>query len=139
MVQLMAKTKGKGSMKDASCAMFGRKDLVRLKLKAIRRGVWFRALSRIDRALIDSVIKVVNGVRSFTLAKILLSVVEKLEDALENRFLNSLKEIGYPLARKLSLSAQKWGNRSAKDWKHDESFAKFLAILHINYYGASDP
>jgi hypothetical protein len=109
--------------------------LLKLKLKAIRCNVWFRALSRIDRALIDSVIKVVNEVRSFTLAKILLSVVEKLEGALENRFLNALKEIGFPLARKLSLSAQKWGNKSARNWAFDLSFARFLAIMYINNPG----
>jgi len=109
--------------------------LLKLKWKAIRCNVWFRALSRIDRALIDSVIKVVNEVRSFTLAKILLSVVEKLEDALENRFLNALKEIGFPLARKLSLSAQKWGNKSARNWAFDLSFARFLAIMYINNPG----
>jgi hypothetical protein len=106
--------------------------LLKLKLKAIRCNVWFRALSRIDRALIDSVIKVVNEVRSFTLAKILLSVVEKLEGALENRFLNALKEIGFPLARKLSVLAQKWGNDYAQNWAFDESFVKFLAIMHMN-------
>ena len=109
--------------------------LLKLNLKAVRCNVWFRALSRIDRALIDSVIKVVNGVRSFKLAKILLSVVEKLEDALENRFLNALKEIGFPLARKLSLSAQKWGNKSARNWAFDLSFARFLAIMYINNPG----
>ena len=109
--------------------------LLKLKLKAIRCNIWFRALSRIDRALIDSVIKVVNEVRSFTLAKILLSVVEKLEDALENRFLNALKEIGFPLARKLSLSAQKWGNKSARNWAFDLSFARFLAMMYINNPG----
>jgi len=109
--------------------------LLKLKWKAIRCNVWFRALSRIDRALIDSVIKVVNEVRSFTLAKILLSVVEKLEDALENRFLNALKEIGFPLARKLSLSAQKWGNKSARNWAFDLSFARFLAMMYINNPG----
>jgi len=109
--------------------------LLKLKWKAIRCNIWFRALSRIDRALIDSVIKVVNEVRSFTLAKILLSVVEKLEDALENRFLNALKEIGFPLARKLSLSAQKWGNKSARNWAFDLSFARFLAMMYINNPG----
>jgi hypothetical protein len=88
--------------------------------------------------LIDSVIKVVNEVRSFTLAKILLSVVEKLEGALENRFLNALKEIGFPLARKLSVLAQKWGNDYARNWAFDLSFVRFLAIMHMNSVGASE-
>lgn len=119
----------------ASCFMLRKQKLRRLKLQAIRRGVWFRGLSRVDRALVSLTIKVVDGVRSFTLAKALLSVVRKLEDALENRVLHALKEVGFPLAYKLSLFAQKWGNNLAKNWMRDIFFAKFLAIMHINNSG----
>lgn len=116
--------------------MLEKKKLVKLKLKAIRGGVWFRALSRIDRALVDLTIKVVHGVHSSTLAKIVLSIVKKLDDALKNRFfLNALKEVGFLQARKLSLFAQKWGNVSAKNWAFDLSFARFLAIIHLNSQG----
>jgi hypothetical protein len=40
--------------------------------------------------------------------------------------------IGRPLAEKISLTAQKLGNSSAKSWANDSSFAFFLAILHTN-------
>jgi len=119
-------------VKEASYLKLRKEKLLKLKLKALRRGVWFTALSRIDRALINLTIKVADKVRSFTLAKTLLSVVEKLEDAFENKVLYTLEEAGFPLARKLSLLAQKWNNDSARDWMHDRSFAKFLAIMHIN-------
>ena len=118
-----------------SCFTLGKQKLRKLKLQAVRRGVWFRGLSRVDRALVDLTIKVVDGVRSFTLAKALLSVIKKLEDAFESRVLRILKEVGFPLARKLSLFAQKWGNNLAQDWMRDVSFAKFLAIMHINNPG----
>ena len=118
-----------------SCFTLGKQKLRKLKLQAVRRGVWFRGLSRVDRALVDLTIKVVDGVRSFTLAKALLSVIEKLEDAFESRVLRILKEVGFPLARKLSLFAQKWGNNLAQDWMRDVSFAKFLAIMYINSPG----
>lgn len=118
-----------------SCFTLGKQKLRKLKLQAVRRGVWFRGLSRVDRALVNLTIKVVDGVRSFTLAKALLSVIKKLEDAFESRVLRILKEVGFPLARKLSLFAQKWGNNLAQDWMRDVSFAKFLAIMHINSPG----
>ena len=118
-----------------SCFTLGKQKLRKLKLQAVRRGVWFRGLSRVDRALVNLTIKVVDGVRSFTLAKALLSVIKKLEDAFESRVLRILKEVGFPLARKLSLFAQKWGNNLAQDWMRDVSFAKFLAIMHINNPG----
>jgi hypothetical protein len=115
-----------------------RANLLRLKSKALRRGVWFKALSRIDRVLVDLTVNVVDGVHGFKLAKALWSVMKKLEDALENRVLRAVKEVGFDLARKLSLLAQSWGNRSAENWAYDRSFARFLAIIRINDSGASN-
>lgn len=107
-------------------------ELAKLKFKAIRSGVWFRALRRIDRALIDLTIKVTSNVRSVTLAKNILSIIGKLEGLLEDSLLRALREIGFPLAHKLSLLAQKWGNILAKNWTSDVYFAKFLTVMHIN-------
>ena len=128
----MVKTKGKGSMKDVSCVMFEKKDLVQLKLRAMRRGVWFRALSRIDRVLLELTVSVVPRVRSFKLAKMLSTIVERLEDALEGRVLHVFRRIGFQLAHRISSLAQKWGNRSAQVWAYDMSFARFLAIMRLN-------
>lgn len=107
-------------------------QLIKLKLKAIRAGVWFRALPRIDRVLVDLTIRVASNIRSFTLAKNLLVVTKKLERLLESSLSRALREVGLPLAQKLSLVAQKWGNTSAKNWVVDSAFAFFLAVMHIN-------
>lgn len=112
--------------------MFGVGKLRRLKLKALRGGVWFRALSRIDRVLIDLTMKVCNEVRSLRLAKVVFSVVKKLEDALESSVLRAVKEVGVPLVRRLSFVAWKWGNTSALSWVYDPSFARFLAVMYVN-------
>ena len=109
-----------------------RTQLIKLRIKAIRAGVWFRALHRIDRVLVDLTIRVADNIRSVSLAKCILVVVGKLEGLLESSVLKSLRLIGRPLAEKLSLTAQKWGNASAKSWVADSSFAFFLAIMHIN-------
>jgi hypothetical protein len=105
---------------------------MKLRLKAMRAGVWFRALPRIDRVLIDLTIKVASNIRSFTLARNLLAVIRKLEGLLEGSLSRALREVGFPLAQKLSLTAQKWGNTSARNWVSGSSFAFFLAVLHIN-------
>ncbi len=106
--------------------------LVKLRLKAIRAGVWFKALPRIDRVLVDLTIKVASKVRSATLAKNLLAVIRKLEGLLESSLSRALRKVGFPLAQKLSLMAQKWGNVSAESWPSDASFIRFLAVMHIN-------
>jgi hypothetical protein len=115
--------------------MLRRANLLRLKSRALRRGVWFRALSRIDRVLVDLTVNVVDGVHGFKLAKALWSVMKKLEDAFESRILHMTRTVGFPRARELSLLAQKWGNRLAGKWVLDESFARFLTVMYVNGLG----
>jgi hypothetical protein len=115
-------------------------DLIRLrdlKHAAMRSGLWFKALRRIDRVLVDVTVRVGKSVHSAALAMALYSVMEKLESASESRVWNVVRRIGFPLARRISVMAQKWGNDYARKWASDESFAKFLAIMHINSAGAS--
>jgi len=107
-------------------------QLAKLKRKAMRYGVWFRALRRIDRVLIDLTIKVACNVRSVVLAKSILALARKLEGIMESGFSRALREVGFQRAQKLSLVAQKWGNLSANEWSSDPSFAGFLAVLSIN-------
>ena len=119
-------------LQEIASSFLNRAHLMKLRLKAMRAGVWFRALPRIDRVLVDLTIKVASSVRSFTLAKNLLAVIRKLEGLLESSLSRALREVGLPLAQKLSLAAQKWGNVSAESWSSDSSFIKFLAVMHIN-------
>jgi hypothetical protein len=107
-------------------------QLMKLKLKAMRAGVWFKALPRIDRVLVDLTIRVAGAVRSFTLAQNILTVVRKLESVMESRFARAVKEVGFPMARRLSLVAQKWGNAAARSWESDKGFAKYLAAMSFN-------
>jgi hypothetical protein len=111
---------------------FNKNQLMNLKKKAMRSGVWFKALNRIDRVLFDLTIKVVDNIRSTKLAKSMLMVTIMLENAMKGSFLIHLGEIGFPLVQRISLAAQKLGNISAVDWESDSSFATFLAVMHIN-------
>ena len=54
-----------------------RTQLMRLRIKAMRAGVWFKALPRIDRVLVDLTIKVAENIRSAFLAKSIFAVVGK--------------------------------------------------------------
>ena len=108
-------------------------ELVKLKKRAVRSGVWFKALRRIDRVLIDLTIKVARyNVRSVALVKSIRAVMEKLEGLLESSLSRVIREVGFPLAQKVSSLAQKWGNTSANEWPSDSSFVSFLAVLSIN-------
>lgn len=98
----------------------------------MRAGVWFKALPRIDRVLVDLTIKVAENVRSTQLAKSIFAVIGKLEGLLESSVLRLARTIGQSLAEKISLLAQKWGNLSAKSWSADQSFAVYLGVMHTN-------
>lgn len=110
-------------------------QLSKLRLKAIRAGVWFKALHRIDRALVDLTIKVAESIHSSLLAKSILKVVSKLEHLVEGKFARLARTIGQKLAEKTSLFAQAWGNLSARSWATDRSFALYLAVMQANTCG----
>jgi hypothetical protein len=116
----------------AGSGFLGKTQLLKLKLKAIRAGVWFRALPRIDRVLVDLTIKVAQSIRSVSLAECILSVIRKLEGLLESKVSRAIREIGFPLACKLGLIAQKWGHKGAGVWGVDADFAQYLAIMKMN-------
>jgi hypothetical protein len=107
-------------------------QLIKLKLKAMRAGVWFRVLRRIDRVLFDLTIKVARCIRSSILANCILSIIGKLEALLESKLARAIRNIGFPLASQLSLLAQKWGNEGAQEWAKDAGFAQYLAIVKLN-------
>ena len=116
----------------ADSRFLNKKQLINLKTKAIRSGLWFKILQRIDRVLFDLTIKVVSKIRSAQLAKSILTLTRKLENAAKSTFLNRLHEIGLPLAQKISSIAQKIGNSSASEWALDISFINYLAVIQIN-------
>jgi len=107
-------------------------QLALLRRRAMRAGVWFRRLPKIDRVLVDLTIRITKCVRSVMLAKCLLSVVGKLEGLLESRFARRVREIGFSLACKYSMFGLKMGNSSSKSWAGDLDYARFLAVMKIN-------
>jgi hypothetical protein len=117
------------SLHQGSSSMLNRIQLIKIRNKAMRAGVWFKALQRIDRILVDLTIKVAENIRSSSLAKNIFAVVSKLEGLLESSISQSIRTTGRLLAEKLSSIAQKWGNTSAKAWAVDVSFAYYLAII----------
>lgn len=109
-----------------------RVGIARAKALALRRGVWFRALTRVERACVDLSVRVVERVRSCVLAQVLNSILCKLRRAMENTVERAAREVGRPLARRLSMIAQGWGNRSAVAWSRDQVFIRYLVIGQIN-------
>jgi hypothetical protein len=111
--------------------MFFRGELISIKLKALQRGIWFRMLDRVERALIDLTIRVVDVVRSDRLARILSNAIGKLREAMKG-MMDRVREIGHLLAEELSMVAKAWGNLRAKEWAKDEFYAIYLGLSILN-------
>jgi hypothetical protein len=109
-----------------------RLEIVNIKALAVRRGVWYRVLTRTERACVDLTIRVVDEVRSRVLSDVLLSVFRKLEMAVESKVARLMRDVGVKVAGRLGLVAQSWGNESAACWAEDVGFVRFLAVLHLN-------
>jgi hypothetical protein len=104
-----------------------------IKKCALRRGIWFRALSRVERGVLDLTARYVDCIRSTKLAKVVTAILEKLKLATESVVDRLVRTIGFPLAQKISDIAVSWGNCKAFEWANDLAFAKFLVISDAKY------
>jgi hypothetical protein len=109
-----------------------RTEMKKIKAKAVRRGMWFKILTRTERACVDLAMIVVERVRSCLLQRVLSSVLGKLEAALESPVHRAEWKFGAGLALKLSQIAERWGHRSAMHWARDAKFVRFLAVSYLN-------
>ena len=109
-----------------------RSELLNVKRRALRRGIWFRVLSRVERVQIDLTIRIVDRVRSSFLARVLRPILGKLLDALESPVKRLMKTVGKTLARKISEIGEKLGCKPAGEWAKDSGFIQFLTIMYMN-------
>ena len=98
----------------------GRK-LAKLKIRALRKRVWFGVLDRIERGLLDLTIRWVDNVRSGRLTETLLLILVKLARAMEQGMARVLV-VGRELALRASVLAVSWGNLGAYSWRLDREF-----------------
>jgi hypothetical protein len=103
-----------------------------LRVRSLRRRMWFRVLNQLERAQVDLTLRMVRRVRSPFLASVLEAIIMKLQAALESRLVRLVHSVGVPMARKLSEIAQSWGHHSAAAWGHDAQFARFLTVISMN-------
>jgi len=105
--------------------------LARVRLEALRRHVWFKALSSLERGLVDFVIRVVDRPRSPKLIEALARIIVKVKKVMISPLRRLMEQVGKPLARRISMIALRWGNRSAAEWARDEGFIRYLTIMNL--------
>jgi len=110
---------------------------MKIRSRALRARVWFKAISKVERAIVDLTIKCVERIRSNILARIISTIVSKLLESLEEDFMKRAERVGCKIAEKLCTLGERWGNKACSVWKHDLSFAMFLGINAIHFQALS--
>lgn len=101
--------------------------IMRVKVRSLRQGQWFRVLKAQERGLLDAVASWVNTIRSRRLEEILTHILTKLTGALASSLM-VLRERGRYMAYRASQLAVGWGNNSAWIWRFDNSFGLSLGV-----------
>jgi len=109
-----------------------RQDLTKIKSRALRTRVWFRALSKVERAILDLTIKCVENVRSRVLEGTISTITNKIMRSLEDVFLEKAERIGQDIAEALCAIGERWGNKTSSAWKCDRCFIRFLGVNALN-------
>jgi len=110
----------------------GKNGLRRIRAKALRQGIWFKVLTRAERAQMELTMSIVKRIRSHFLANVVIAIAKKLWNAMESKVARLMGDVGQVLARRLSRIAQRWGNKSSCYWEADLSFVQYLAVSHMN-------
>lgn len=105
-----------------------RSHLLLLRKTALRRGVWFRALSQIERGFINLTISCVKKASNGILMRLLLRIVNHLQTAIRSGFFFRLELRGRRLAEERSKIGVSWGNKEANRWAVDQGYWRFLAL-----------
>ncbi|RLG59141.1 hypothetical protein DRN86_04710 [Candidatus Geothermarchaeota archaeon] len=111
---------------------FTRTRLIDIRRRAMRCGVWFRVLSRVERAIVNLTIRVVDEAKSKLLVGTLKKIVDKLCEAMLS-FRDLVSKIGRQLARRISdFLVNKLGYEEAREWAYDRGFWEYLTVITIN-------
>jgi len=109
-----------------------RQGLIKIKVRALRRRIWYKALSRVERAIVDLTIHCVERIRSHCLEETLYNIVNKILKTLGPEFSEKAEKIGRKIAEKIGSLASEWGNLTASNWMHDLNFIRFLGTNALN-------
>ena len=112
--------------------MTSRQDLVSIKSRALRKRVWFRALSKVERAIVDLTIKCVVKIQSSVLAGTISGIVGKILQFLGEDFMTRAERVGREIVESVHALGEKWGNKACSAWESNSCFIRFLGVSALN-------
>jgi len=98
----------------------------------MRTRVWFRALSKVERAIVNLTIKCVDKIRSMMLAGTISAIVAKILQCLEESFTTRADKVGHEIVERLCSIGEGWATKTFYAWKRDKAFIRFLGVNALN-------
>ncbi len=126
------------SLRDKEGVMLTRGFLLKIRRRAIRRRVYYRALDRLERGILELSARLLDSAQSVVLLQQLFEIVMKLEEALKGRFQLHMESFGVKRVAEVIMQALRFGYKGAIGWLRDPGFMEYLAVMDLNSpFGAS--
>jgi len=112
--------------------MFTSSFLTEVRRKALRRGVWYGALDRLERGILSLAAQLIDRVESEVLGVELVKILRKLNDAMRSGFARRMEVFGFRRARVVAGQAVALGCIGAGSWAGDLDFVRYLTFVEVN-------
>jgi hypothetical protein len=112
--------------------MFTKVFLSGVMLRAIRKGLWYSVLDRLERGILSLSSRVVDEVSDSTLGVELAKIVAKIRDATVSRFIRHVETIGVLRAKAVWGQASGFGYHGSENWAEEGGFARYLGFIDFN-------
>ena len=112
--------------------MFTRDFLEGVRRKALRRKVWYSALDRVERGILNLTSQMVDRVESRVLGVEIVKILAKLRDAMKSDFMRHLECYGFKRVIQLVEQSKAMGYERALEWLNDMSYIRYLTFIDIN-------
>jgi len=120
-------------VEDINSQEFTKKMMRIIIRKAIRKGLYFRKLSRIERGILDLTAKYVPKITSLELGNVIARILAKLVTVLSSKFLASVEMLGMQMVTNILQVAKIWKVRDISSWDNK----KFVTYWGLTVIGSS--
>ena len=103
--------------------------LSNLRTKALRKRIWYDALTDQERVLTSLIIKNIKIVKNAILATVIGRIMGKLVHAIKNSFLDKIERLGRPIAVAMAKGAHSCGNKDALNWTENLNYVRYLGLM----------
>jgi len=99
-----------------------------LRIRALRKGIWFHTLTIQERALSGLIIKHIKIVKNVMLATVIAKIIGKLIYGIKNSFLDMIERRGRAITESWARAACTMGWKEASKWVDDTNILTWYGL-----------